>query len=127
MPTRAWESSKTPITRVLLADRALLAEVALLRALDLLTTYANLSTGLGVEANPFQRELMQRSPTLFLAVQALGVAALYLIGLLVGWALRRYRRLSKLLPRIYYAALLSLPVLNNLGIIDVADALYGWL
>ena len=106
-------------------DWVLLAEIALLRALDLLTTYVNL-TGLYVEANPFQRELM-RHPPLFLAAQAAGVAALYLLGLAVEWALRRYRRLSKLLPRLYYACLLSLPVLNNLGIIDVADALYGWL
>ena len=126
MPTHAWESSKTRIIRVLLTDRVLLAEVALLRALDLLTTYANLSTGLYVEANPFQRELMH-SPALFLAAQAAGALLLYLIGLLVGWALRRYRRLSKLLPRIYYACLLSLPVLNNLGFVNVADALYGWL
>jgi len=106
-------------------DWVLLAEIALLRALDLLTTYVNL-TGLYVEANPFQRELM-RHPPLFLAVHLLGILALYLLGLLVEWALRRYRRLSKLLPRLYYACLLSLPVLNNLGIIDVADALYGWL
>jgi hypothetical protein len=104
----------------------LLAEVALLRALDLLTTYANLGTGLYVEANPFQRELV-RHPHLFLAVQTAGALLLYLNGLLVEWALREYRRLSKLLPRLYYACLLLPPVLNNIGVIDVADALYGWL
>jgi hypothetical protein len=107
-------------------DRVLLAEIALLRALDLLTTYVNLSTGLYVEANPLQRALMQHPP-IFLAAQALGAAALYLNGLLVEWVLRGYRRLSKLLVRLCYACLLSLPVLNNLGIVNVADALYSWL
>jgi hypothetical protein len=110
-------------------DWVLLAEVALLRALDLLTTYANLGTGLYVEANPFQRELM-RHPHLFLAVQAAGALLLYLLGLAGEWALSRsahrgLSRLSKPLARLYYGCVLSLPVLNNLGIIDVADALYG--
>jgi hypothetical protein len=110
-------------------DWVLLAEIALLRALDLLTTYYNLSTG-HVEANPFQRGLMQHPP-LFLAVQALGAAALYLTGLAAEWALAHVRRwrgwrgLSKPLVRLYYACLLSLPILNNLGLVDVADALYG--
>jgi hypothetical protein len=95
-------------------DRVLLAEVALLRALDLLTTYVNLSTGLYVEANPLQRELM-RHPPLFLAVQALGAAALYLLGLVMEKALGRL----KALVRLYCAALLSPPVLNNLGLVDI--------
>jgi hypothetical protein len=95
-------------------DRVLLAEIALLHALDLLTTYYNLSTGLYYEANPFQRELM-RYPLLYLVVHALGAAALYLIGLVMEKALGRHGRL---VARLYYAALLSLPVLNNLGLVD---------
>jgi len=101
-------------------DRVLLAEIALLRALDLLTTYYNLSTGLYYEANPFQRWLMQHPP-LFLAVQALGAAALYPLGLAVEWALARsaHRGLSKPLARLYCAFLLSPPILNNLGFVDI--------
>jgi hypothetical protein len=95
-------------------DWVLLAEIALLRALDLLTTYVNLSSGLYVEANPFQRWLM-RHPPLFLAVQALGALLLYLDGLVMEKALGRHGRLA---ARLYYAALLSLPVLNNLGLVD---------
>jgi hypothetical protein len=75
-----------------------------------------------VEANPFQRELM-RHPLLFLAVQALGTAALYLIGLAMEIALGKRGRLA---ARLYYAALLSLPVLNNLGFVDITF-LYDWL
>jgi hypothetical protein len=110
-------------------DRVLLAEVALLRALDLLTTYYNLSTGLHYEANPFQRELMQHPP-LFLAVQVFGILLLYLLGLvgehvLARSAHRGLSRLSKPLTRLIYAALLSLPILNNIGLVDVASALYG--
>jgi len=111
-------------------DWVLLAEIAVLRALDLFTTVVNLSTGLYVEANPFQRELM-RHPPLFLAVHLLGILVLYLLGLAGEWALSRAHgrlfRLSKPLVRLYYGCALSLPVLNNLGIIDIADALYGWL
>jgi hypothetical protein len=50
-------------------------------------------------------------------------AALYLIGLAMEEALGRRGRL---VARLYYAALLSLPLLNNLGLVDIT-LLYNWL